>query len=339
MAQEEQVDICVQNIEVAQQRFDEGRIQDIQELLTDCLKKGNYTKAQKSQALRLLTLSYIFLEDEDNAEASMLKLLQTDHEFKVNPAIDPTEFINLHEQFRYKPLFNLGVRYIGNFAQPIVTGLNSSLSLTDTRPAYTIQPGYVGIGLNFEYEFKQNFVLYPEIHYKTMSILRTENQPGSTTGADYITVNNNENQNWLSLPVSVKYNVSFTKIPNLKLYANAGGSVDLLISASRPAKTSVLQMPNDPEVGSTINSTDDKNKLNFGVFAGGGITYKLGEGFISLETRYLYSLTNLTDPAKVLNPSDPAQIGTAVQDDIYKLNHLAISLGYTINIYLPKQLR
>ena len=151
--EEEVLDICVQNIELAQQRYDEGRIQDIQPLLTDCLNGGTYTKAEKSQVLRLLTLSYIFLEDEKNAEATMLRLIQDNHEFQVNPTIDPTEFINLHEQFRYKPVFNVGIRYITNFAQPIVTDLNSSLSLTGTRPAYTIEFGFVGFGLNFEYEF------------------------------------------------------------------------------------------------------------------------------------------------------------------------------------------
>ena len=123
----QETDVCVQNIELAQQRFDEGRIQDIQVLLDDCIKRGGFDKAQKSQALRLMTLSYIFLEDEKNAEASMLLLLETNHEFQVNPAIDPTEFINLHDRYRTKPLFNVGFRYISNFAQPIVTDINSSL--------------------------------------------------------------------------------------------------------------------------------------------------------------------------------------------------------------------
>ena len=36
----EEVSPCVQNIETAQQRYDQGRIQDIQPLLQDCLDRG-----------------------------------------------------------------------------------------------------------------------------------------------------------------------------------------------------------------------------------------------------------------------------------------------------------
>jgi len=339
IAQEQETDVCVQNIEIAQQRFDEGRIQDIQSLLLDCLERGGFNSAQKSQALRLLTLSYIFLEDVDKAEANMLSLLEEDHEFKVNPAIDPTEFINLHEQFRYKPLFNLGGRYIFNFAQPIVTDLNSSLSQTVEVPVYTIQFGTLGIGLNFEYEFFKNLILYPEIHFKNMAILRTEHQKGSATGEEYITIENHEDQQWVSMPISVKYNLVFPNIPKLKLYANLGGSIDFLLNAKKPSDKAVRTTPNDPEVGFNLTTTSDKNRLNFGLIAGGGVAFKIGEGFVSLEGRYLHSLTKVTKPENILQPSDPAQNNTGIQDDIYRLNHIAISIGYTLNIYMPKQLR
>lgn len=337
--QEQESSVCVQNIELAQQRYDEGRIQDIQDLLQDCIDRKAYDKAQESQALRLLALSYLFLEDEVNAEATMLKLISANHEFQVNPAIDPTEFINLHEQFRYKPLFNLGIRIGANLSQPMVTDLNSSLSLTDQRPVYGTDFGFPMIGVNFEYEFYENFVLYPEIYYRAMTVSRTDTQLDEIDGIEYFSVTNSESQNWLSVPISVKYLLHLKNVPSLKFYANLGGSLDFLLSSEKPGDQSVLQLPNDPELGSTINSTNDKNRLNFGILAGAGITYKLGEGFVSLEARYVHSLTKLQKPENILNPTDPAQLNTLVQDDIYRLNHVAISLGYTLNIYIPKQLR
>jgi len=339
-AQEEPIDICVQNIEIAQQRYDEGRIQDIQALLSDCIKGGTYTDVEKAQALRLVTLAYIFLEDETNSEASMLELLQTNHEFKVNPAIDPTEFINLHSQFRTEPLFNVGVRYIVNFAQPIATDLNSSLSLANSRPAYTIEFGSFGLGVNFEYEIFDNFILYPEIQYKTMKISRTESQPGIIDGAEnYIVIENVEDQQWLSLPVSVKYIFNFQNSPRLKLYANLGASLDYLMGATRPADGATLTTRNDPVVGFSVSTAEDKNRLNYGIIAGGGVTFKIGEGFFAIEARYLYSLSKLTNPQGILNPTNPQQTNTLIQDDIYRLNNIALSLGYTMNIYFPKQLR
>lgn len=344
--QEEEATPCVQNIELAQQRYDEGRIQDIQPLLKDCLNSGEYDKAQKSQALRLLTLAYIFLEDEGNAEATMLELLQTNHEFQVNSSIDPTEFINLHDRFRYKPLFNVGVRYIVNLAHPIITELNSTLNLSTDRPTYNLnsQIGILGIGLNFEYEFFEDWILYPELHYRTMTINRTFTMESVLTDPNggyevHPTVENSENLNWFSFPVSVKYILHLQNAPKLKFYFNLGGSIDYLLTAERPGDESGVTFPAASPVTFTVNTVDDKNRLNFAIIGGAGMTYKLGEGFISLEARYLYNFNELQKRENIILPGNPRQINTYVQDDVYRLNHVALSIGYTQNIYLPKQLR
>jgi len=343
IGQEQQTTNCVQNIEIAQQKYDEGRIQDIQSLLKNCIEAGNYTKAEESQALRLLTLSYIFLDDEENAEATMLRLLETNHEFEIIPAIDPTEFINLHARYRTKPLFNIGVRYIFNYAQPIVTELNSAFNLNIERHGYTMIFGIFGVGVNFEYEFAENFIIYPEIHYKSMSVAYSAKQQGVgkniLSDTAYVELEYFEDQQWLSLPVSVKYKFNFKNLPSIKVYANAGVAVDLLLKSTFPADGTTLNTKGDPEVGFALITTKDHNILNFGVFAGGGITYKMGEGFFSLEGRYQYTFTNFTKPEKVLNPTNPQSINLLAQHDLYKLNHIAFSIGYTRSMYFPKKLK
>jgi hypothetical protein len=342
MAQEPQADACVLNIETAQQKYDEGRIQDIQALLIDCLAAGNYTKAEESQALRLLTLSYIFLDDEVNAEYNMLLLLKANHEFEVNPVIDPTEFINLHDRFRTKPLFNLGLRYIVNFSQPIVTDLNSMYNLSGERHDYSLIFSIFGIGANFEYEFAENFIIYPEIHYKSISVAYSAEQVGAiNTNSDtaFFKTEYFEDQQWLTLPVSVKYNFDLKNMPAIKVYANAGVSVDLLLKAALPADGTTLNNPGGSEIGFALTTTNDHNLFNFGVFAGAGITYKLGEGFLSLEGRYQYNFTKFTKPEKVLTPENPEQTNMGAQHDIYKLNHIGLSIGYTKYMYFPKKLR
>ena len=341
-AQEQQANACVQNIESAQQRYDEGRIQDIQALLTDCLAAGNYTKAEESQALRLLTLSYIFLDDEVNSEYTMLLLLKANHEFEVNPVVDPTEFINLHDRFRTKPLFNVGLRYIFNFSQPIVTDLNSMYNLSGERHDYSLIFSIFGIGANFEYEFAENFIIYPEIHYKSISVGYLAEQQGvinENSDSAFFKTEYFEDQQWLSVPVSVKYNFDLDNMPAIKVYANAGLSVDFLLKSTLPADGTTLNTRGGQEIGFALTTTKDHNTVNFGVFAGAGITYKLGEGFISLEGRYQYSLTKFTKPEKALTPENPQQINTGAQHDIYRLNHIAISLGYTMHMYFPKKLR
>ncbi len=329
---------CVQNIQTAQQRYDEGRIQDIEPLLLNCLEQADFTKAQKAEALRLLTLAYIFLDEEQKAESTMLRLLKTYHEFQANPAIDPTEFITLYNQFRHEPVFNIGIKYMVNLSQVQVTQLNSALDLNSNKPAYQPRVGIFGLGINFEYKVADRLFLFPELQFRNMAVQRTQTQNGTASGTPYISTTTFEEMQWLSLPVSAKYIIPFKQQPKFKLYLLGGLSVDYLLKATKPVDANVLQMLNDQDVTFQLTTTADKKPLNFGAQAGLGATYKVSEGFLSLELRYAYSFTNLTKPGNVLQPSQAAQINTLIQDDIYKLHHIAISLGYTLNIYIPKPL-
>ena len=332
---------CVQNLETAQQRFDEGRIQDIEGLLKTCVLQNVYTKGEKSQALRLLTLAYIYLEEPVEADYNMLRLLKTNHEFEINPAIDPTQFINLYKKYRTKPLFKVGARYIANLTSPYVTELNSSLDASGPgadKGTYVVSFAPVGLGINFEYALSDKFYLYPEIQYIAKIIHKDITQKMLTSDDTYFSIENEEDQNWLSIPISVKY--VFDISPKFNMYVNAGGSFDYLIDAEKPGDEAFLDTNGASTVGFTIeNKQQDHNKINFAVLAGGGATYKIGEGFISFEARYSYGLTKVTVPANALTPTDSRQIGNMmIQDDGYKLNSVFLSLGYTHNIYVPKKI-
>jgi len=135
--QEEKSD-CVIKLEQAQAKYDQGRIQDVEPLIEDCLAEEGFDKTGKTQALKLLTLSYLFLEEPEKAGETMLKLLHTNHLFTVNSAIDPSEFINLYDKYRHDPLFSVG--FLGGLtrASPIITQLNSAQNLTnENRQKYT----------------------------------------------------------------------------------------------------------------------------------------------------------------------------------------------------------
>ena len=332
---------CVQNLEAAQQRYDEGRIQDIEGLLKSCVRQNVFTKAEQAQAHRLLTLAYIYLEESTEAEYHMLELLKTYHEFEINPAIDPTEFINLHKRFRTKPLFNIGARYIVNFTQPMVTELNGSFDLSGDnadRGTYNTVFNFIGFGLNFEYPLSDHWVLYPELQYSSKSIEKITTQAGLTTDEPYFTLTNFESQSWFSVPVSIKYLFNVSRA--FKLYLNVGASFDYLVAASKPGDNAQLEVFGAAPVSFTIEKQNDHNRINFAVLGGGGATYKIGEGFLSLEARYSYGLTQVSNPSQALIPSDGRQLGNMlIQDDGYSLNNIYVSLGYTANIYIPKKLR
>ena len=53
----------------------------------------------------------------------------------------------------------------------------------------------------------------------------------------------------------------------------------------------------------------------------------------------MYNFKELQKAENIIVPNEPVLIDAMLQDDVYHLNHIAVSLGYTLNIYIPKQLR
>ena len=100
---------CAQSLRLASSSYDQGRLHEIPELLKKCLDNG-FTSIEKVNAYKLLALSYLYLEEPEKADEAMLELLNTDHFFEPNQAVDPAEFIGLYNTFRTKPLFSIGVK-------------------------------------------------------------------------------------------------------------------------------------------------------------------------------------------------------------------------------------
>lgn len=97
---------CNQRFEQAQKAFYTGQLREVETLLTGCFEELD--KIQKEQAIRLLTISKIYLKEMDKADSMMLLLLKLDPEYKTNET-DPPEFKNLMNSYKRTPLFSIGI--------------------------------------------------------------------------------------------------------------------------------------------------------------------------------------------------------------------------------------
>ncbi len=85
---------CGENeIRIANQRFNEGKVDELFELLLPCL--NDFTKENKIQAIRLLSMAYIAVNDLDNAEKMVVELLKINPEYQANDIFDSPTFIAL----------------------------------------------------------------------------------------------------------------------------------------------------------------------------------------------------------------------------------------------------
>ena len=73
--------LCSQALSAAQISFDNGHLYGIPSGLKDCLDNG-FTKQERIQAYKLLTITYLFIDDPISAENSYLSLLRLDPEHK-----------------------------------------------------------------------------------------------------------------------------------------------------------------------------------------------------------------------------------------------------------------
>ena len=341
-AQEEQ---CSQNLEEAQLRYDEGRIQDIEGLVLRCLDNGSYDKAQSEQAMRLLILSYIFRGEDGKADTTMLRLLQRSHEFVPDEALDPVEFINLHNTYRTKPIFRVGLKAGPNMTMVEATKLFTTGQPTDPKE-YIPKQG-ITAGVVFEYEFAPRFTIYPELYYSSKTILNNEDfqylTEINTHETNFVDTKEEwEKQVWFEFPVSVQYRFTDSKF---RPYVNAGGSVSYLNSSSYPGSQDKLIRQSITIQNALGEITAERNKLNFYAFLGAGLKYKIGEGYIVAEARANYGLTEIStgEYSFKRNPVDSnktvdQQIPQRTVANAYKQHFAAFTLGYTMNFYKPKKL-
>lgn len=324
---------CAQTLRLAQSIYEQGRLQDIPPLLLPCLVGDQLSHDGKVAAYKLLTLTYLYLEEPAKADEMMLLLLRTETEFKESEVVDPAEFIALLRTFRREPVFRLGLKtsavatersvvsadYIddgtnrGSHGFGFVAGLSGEIPFTGKLDAFTLNPEFMLqiVAFNGQNEYDQSA------------------ERGDTARVTPAT----ERQVWVSLPVSLQYNLYSGQITHY--YASLGLSVDYLMS-SRMTLSSTREGSSGIEEG-TRSLTHMRNRFNSGALASAGVKRKIGKGLLIAEVRFKMGLFPVSSRAHTY--ADPALVfDYKYVEGINRINSLMFSVGYVINRYNPKKL-
>ncbi len=319
-----QVTNCSQTLRLANSTYEQGRLHELPSLLENCLKLG-FTGPEKVQAYRLLTLAYIYLEEPEKADASMLSLLQTDHEFKINDAVDPAEFIALYRTFRTNPVYRLGGKAGTNIAMANVA---SSDKVIEGVSKYNFSFGF-SAAVSAEIPVKilkvKNLTFNPELYFQITSFnLTNQNLYSKLIGP--------RTNTWVSIPLSLQYQFTRSKFnPYVALGIETAFLLSSKASEQRQIKSNAgLELK-------TFDVKGDVNRLNYFGLIAAGAKYKIGKGMAVAELRYHQGIRNVTRiDGTYGNSFQTWDYHTA--DAVYKLNYLSLTVGYLINIYNPKKL-
>jgi hypothetical protein len=326
---------CVQTLRLARATYEQGRLHEIESQLKPCLQGGGFTKDQKQlevEAYKLLCLSYIYLEEPEKADEAMLSILKVDHDFQINPAVDPAEFVGLYRTFRSKAMFNIGFIVGPNMTLPTVIDRYAISGSSKGEGKYIPKLNFQ-FGLVFEKSLFGKFTAAPEIslsnhsfNYDNPNFLvsdSTQNSVASQTGEI--------KQTWLDLNLLMQYKLGKGA---LNSYVSFGPNVGMLLGATNAAETKYAT--GQVTSGSPYDLKSTYNKFGFSLIAAAGIKYKFGAIYLTANARYQYGLTKVVNEEKRSNPDATFNYGSS--PNIYKQQSIAFLVGFVYPIFSPKKI-
>lgn len=323
---------CAQVLRLARSTYDQGRLHELPSLMKDCLdskKTDGFSKTEKVEAYKLLTLSYIYLEEPEKADSSMLLLLKTDPYFSPNEKVDPQEFLGLYKTFRTEPVYRVGLKVGANATQPNVI---SSSFPNGGASKYEYQIGVLA-GASFEIPVLKKFVLNPELYFisRRFNLTNTINPLATLLP---------ETQSWVSMPVSLQYEFMKEKFKKgeqrIMPYVALGGQFDYLLSAEESPSTERTGFASITQ--QTFDTKSNRSATNLNAILSVGAKMKAGPGLLIAEARFSYGLTPITSSNDVY-ANQILVFNNNAAPPIYSLNTLSVTIGYGYNIFQPKKLK
>lgn len=342
-----QISNCGQTLRLARATYEQGRLHELPTLINDCLNgvgSNTFSKEEKVEAYRLLTQSYIYLEEPEKADEAMLGLLKTDHFYKPNPAVEPAEFIALYNKFRTKPLFSVGLVLGGNVTFPTVTG-NYYIGVNGVgNGVYTPGLGFQ-VGLVFErdiFQFKKGFLnnltLAPELMLIQRSFTYTNDNYfiSDITGESIGTQEAIARGTWFDFNALVQYRIPTNK--GLQIYVGAGPGISYLFN-----NTSQLNLRINPATGTSqsvsgpdVEFTDAFNKVVYSATFNAGGKFRIGSIYVKADVRYQLGFVNLIEAGNRSNSEAVFDYG--FQNNDFKQSGLLLNIGFTYPYFRPKKL-
>lgn len=321
---------CTQNLNSAEDLFEQGNLLGIPRLLNSCFRKSGFSKEETIRAYRLLTLVYIYTDNEALAEQSLVNLFKADPEHPLDEN-DPAELAYLYEKFKSKPIFRIGIKAGANQTSVNSFGTFGSFNTGDqgtssTSKTYTPKIGF-GVEGTFEYQLPAGLEAILGVGYVIQSyeVSSTPYDPAA------FNVTLTESQNWVKVPLMLRYKLH---LGNIHPYIYAGGSFDYLLSSKFSGERQggqTVTISNLDLFGSNL-----RRQINASVIGGAGIKLRSKTNFIIIEARYSQGIANVVDAGnRYANQELVFRAGHV--DDNFAMNNISVSIGYVKSIYRPKK--
>ncbi len=322
-------------LKTARATYAGGRLHEVPALLRSCLSGGGFSKEEATEAYKLLTLSYLFLEEPQRTDSSMLLLLKHDHMFSPNAETDPSEFIALYNRYRSWYTVAVGFRF----------GISQNSAIPAGKEAIT--SGLAGSytpGFGYQYGVTSTFNLGTKLELLTDIGLENSSfsYDGNTFDSDYSfypsKIGAEVNYRGLNLAAILRYRLS--KGDNRKLRPGLTTFAGLGLTTALPQTYTAnyyfysgwfAVVPGTPPVDLTANM----RTVLLSARAEVGAKYLLGEVLLRIDLSYTHGLTN-TFPNGVRISTVSFDFASPLSGTL--LESLQLSIGAEVPLYKPKRL-
>lgn len=311
---------CTEKLKNAETLFERGQVSRVPGLLTECLKSG-FTREESVAAFKLIIQAFQLEDRLDLADSAMLEFLKLEPEYQVNPT-DHSGFIHLFNTFESKKVLQAAFRTGMNMSYlTFIVPASSSVNTLGSR--YTINPGLYVSG-EAKFSIGRNIEFNAEIGYSRVSFHKLEQFVFGELGYT-------ENQNRLEFPLTLSYD--FRTFGRFTTYARlgAGPSINLKTGSVSVFSTSDRNNPY-PRPEEEIQRNNSRITADFFIQAGGGIKFKIREGYIFSEIRSNFAMRNQNISSPL---TDELYWHYFYADDDFHLNTLNLNIGYIRILYKP----
>lgn len=322
-------DDCSAKIQEAQRYYDQGMIDEIPSMLAPCMADG-FTRVQKIEAYKLIIMSYLFTDNQFEAERTMLEFLKKYPEYEIMPN-DPVEFVYLFESYRTASIFSIGIRGGVNFTDPRIIEPYSTFDLKEATLKNTVKPGFQ-VGLGIERYLSKRILLNLESFYSLNQYSFSDEYRNQRNNSINL-VTFTEKLSKIEVPVTLSYEFTIRKT---YLIIRTGVSAAWISAVSgEPSRkfSEDLQALTGPDV----NMKRFRNNILYSGILGAGIRYKVPRGIISLDLRAQMGINSVVENPEIQDKT--LEHVFYYQDDDFSLNILSLSVGYYVSFYNPRKQR
>jgi hypothetical protein len=291
-----------------------------------------FTRQQKIEAYKLIILSYLFDDNQFEAERTMLEFLKKYPEYEIMPN-DPIEFVYFFESYRTTSVLSFGLTAGFNLTDPRIIEPYTSFDLSQATLKNTMKPGFqvgFGVGRYLSPKLLLNLEAYMAMNQYEFSDEIVKQQWGDISVRSSVVYT--EKLYKVEVPITVAYEFTIKK---MHYYARAGFSA-AKITRVNGQPTRWYYEDQQPITGENEDITAYRNSMLYSGIIGAGLRYKVPRGIIKVDLRAKVGLNNIVKSEK----RDDNQLLSDkfhYRDDDFSLNNLSLSASYYFSFYRPKK--